>query len=450
MVSLSRVAWEQADGMLRKERILHFEPSWFTICMATGTVSQILVNFPYPIDGGPYWMRNLGYCFWILDIVLFCLFLGMITTRYVWYPQLFKKDILGFPNSSYFGAIPISLDTIVVGIISYYNYQSSARWTAFAFYWIAVVLSLATSFALLIVQMIAHEEHDLSDVAGLWLMTSVPLVVTAAAGSTLLPYIDIESTKCAIAVLIVSFICWSLGLIQVHLILAVYFWRLIAHKLPNQKLLSSGAIPLAPLGQGAYAALQMSIYLSKYLHHDRFAPTQSQPPPLPTTVLDSAAEAIHWFGIITSLFLLAHATFWLVQLVSAVSYSAPKHFNIAMWSFVYPLGSYSNGWSDTSRDLRNSGMRGWAATLTVATIIMWLFCALMTTYLGFWEGSLFSAPGLEEWIVDEGEGGDGGEKIEGRTDSYNGTYVIDSSDTEEKDQERGESTGQSSSVMLPR
>jgi len=72
----SRWHWE--------ERILNFEPSWFTVCMGSGALSQIFVNFPYPVTGGSQWMRDVGYCFWILDIVLFVLFSAFLVIRYTW------------------------------------------------------------------------------------------------------------------------------------------------------------------------------------------------------------------------------------------------------------------------------------------------------------------------------------------------------------------------------
>lgn len=44
-----------------RERIINFTPSWFTVTMGTGIVTQLLVNFPYPAQ----WLRNLGYCIWV-------------------------------------------------------------------------------------------------------------------------------------------------------------------------------------------------------------------------------------------------------------------------------------------------------------------------------------------------------------------------------------------------
>ncbi len=68
-----------------------------------------------------------------------------------------------------------------------------------------------------------------------------------------------------------------------------------------------------------------------------------------------------------------------------------------------------------SQDIRNNGMRGWAAFCSVATITLWLFCALLSFYkgtrkpqslplskysraTGVWQGKLFFAPGLQGWV----------------------------------------------------
>ncbi|EON67093.1 hypothetical protein W97_06346 [Coniosporium apollinis CBS 100218] len=389
------------SGRHWQERILNFTPAWFMVAMGTGAIQQALVNFPYPITGASYWMRNLGYCFWILDILLFCFFTVMLAVRYITHPTLINKNITEFPSSSYFGAIPIALDTIIIGIVSYYNYRPSAMWVAFGLWWVALALTLLVSIGLLIVQVSGQPQHSITDVAGLWLMTCVPMLVTAATGSTIIQYLGTISTKCSITILIISFLLWSLGTTQIHLIIAVYFWRLVSSKLPPNQLLASGFLPLAPLGQGAYGIQQLSIYLANYLRTQHYAPTQSSPPPLPQGTLDSTAEVIHWLGILLSLFFLAHATFWLVQASSAMISRKPKSFNIGMWGLTFPIASYANAWSYLSRDLRNDGMRGWAATTTVAVVVIWLVLALITTWLGLFKGELFNEPGLEEWIPQE-------------------------------------------------
>lgn len=377
-------------------------------------------------------VNKLTYHLQITAIVTFVTFAFTIITRYMRHPALLKKNLLEFPNSSYMGAIPISINSIMIGIVSYYDYRASGVWAAFVVWWIGLFFGLCVTIGVVIIQMIRAAEQELSDVAGVWVMTTVPLLTTASSGATLLPFLSTHSTKCAIIVLVISFMCWALGMAILNLILSVYFYRLIAYKLPAQPLLASSFLPIAALSQGAFAIQKMSIYLASYIQSKGYGPTQVHPPPIPMSTLQATQEVIHWMGIIMCLYLLAHATFWLVQAVTAILFKVPKSFNIGMWSFVFPLASYANAWSFLSRDLRNDGMRGWAAMITMLATITWLFCALCTTYFGLYQGSLFNAPGLEEWIGDPDQEGKKGRKAH----QSNGTYSMG-----EPDEEKGETNG---------
>ncbi|THX89283.1 hypothetical protein D6D05_01378 [Aureobasidium pullulans] len=430
---------DNLKGWHWRERIANFESSWFTIVMSTGTLQQCFVNFPYPISGANRWLRDIGYCLWILEIVLFGFFTGMLAWRYITHPVLFKKNMTEFPLSSFLGAIPISFNTIIQGIISYYDYRTSARWAVFALYWIALVMSLGVSFGLVIYQMSKAKPQKLSDVAGIWVMTTVPLFLTASTAGTISPFVYMESTECAIALLVTGFLAWSFAIAEATIIITIYFFRLIADKTPAAPLMVGSFLPVAAMSQGAFAIHRFGIFLATYIKNG-YAPTQVSPPPLPMSTLQATSEVIHWIGIIMDLFLLAHATFWVVQGTTSVLMSLPKlQFNIAYWSSVFPMASYANAWCFLSRDLRDDGMRGWAATMVMIATLLWLFCALETVYRGFWQGSLFSAPGLEDWLGDKEQD----EKSRGgRKDEWNGTYSMPQPGSQ--DEESGQANGHQS------
>lgn len=346
-----------------------------------------------------------------------------------------------FPTSSFLGAIPISFNTIIQGIISYYDYRTSARWATFALYWVALVMSLVISFGLVIYQMSYAKPQKLSDVAGVWVMTTVPLFVTATTASSIVPIVYMESTKCAIALLVTGFMAWSFAIAEVTMIITIYFFRLIADKTPQAPLMVGSFLPVAALSQGAYAIQRFSIFLATYIKNG-YAPTQVNPPPLSQATLLATSEVIHWMGIILHLFLIAHATFWVVQGTMSMLISLPKlQFNIAYWSAVFPMASYANAWCFLSRDLRDDGMRGWAATMVMIATILWLFCALETAYRGFWLGSLFSAPGLEDWLGD-GEQEQDEKSRGGRKDAWNGSYTMPPPGSQ--DEESGQANGHQS------
>lgn len=253
--------------------------------------------------------RHTDFKIQIVEVVLFCIFLSFLVIRYIRYPELLKKNLIEFPTSSFFGAIPISINTITQGIISYYDYRTSARWACFALYWVAVALSLMVSIGLVIIQMQRAAKQELDDVAGVWIMVTVPLFSTALTAGTILPFLQDESTKCAIAVLITGFMCWSLALAEFVAISTVYLFRLIANKIPPQPLLAGSYLPAAALAQGALAIHKMSIYFALYIKSSGFGPTQVSPPPIPMAVLEANSEMFHWVGILLSLFLLAYSTF---------------------------------------------------------------------------------------------------------------------------------------------
>lgn len=52
------------------------------------------------------------------------------------------------------------------------------------------------------------------------------------------------------------------------------------------------------------------------------------------------------------------------------------------WSFVFPCGVYANAWNLLGTNLRNDGLKGYGAACSVATLLLWLFCAVMSAYTG--------------------------------------------------------------------
>lgn len=97
---------------------------------------QVLHNFPYRA----YWLHNLAFCFWILDIILFVFFTTLGFARATLERTLSKALILDFAQTSYLGAVPIALDTVLEGLVIFFPDNAAAVWVAFALYWIAMII----------------------------------------------------------------------------------------------------------------------------------------------------------------------------------------------------------------------------------------------------------------------------------------------------------------------
>jgi len=359
---------------------------------------QSYLNEPYPLTGGPRWLRDIAYVLWITDIVLTGSFLMLLLLRWMMYPWTLRKNLLEFPGNSFLGAIPISINTIIIGIIGFYNHSPSARWVAFGVWWINLVLTLFVGVVLFVLDTtyIAPKTVTLDKIAGVWVMMTVPLFTLAGAGANLSNYLTHQSTKAAVAVTVISWLVWGWAILLLTLILAIYLWRLVSHKLPGPMLLATSFLPVAALSQGGYAVWELSIFLGGLIRSG-FGPTQVVTPPLADMIRSATAESVHWAGILIMLAMLGQASVWLVHGTASMLYQRPKNFHVGWWSLVFPWASYANAWAAISRDLRNNGMRGWADTQIVISTILWLFCAGMTVWFGFIKGDMFSSPGLDEW-----------------------------------------------------
>ena len=223
----------------------------------------------------------------------------------------------------------------------------------------------------------------------------IPMIVAAAFGSGLA---NAVSLKNGVAVIVVSFLMVSLGLGCSFLLLGIYFWRLMSSQLPPRGAIVSTFVPVGPLSMAAYSILNLSVALARNITSQQFTFHESWEPAVTAATRAAVAEMIMWIGVFVALFLLGFATFFLIEAVAAVLTTVPKTFNIGLWSFVFPVGVYANGFCRLSTLLRNDGMKGWAATCVIFTVLLWLMCALLTFHKAVLHGKLFFAPALQGWV----------------------------------------------------
>lgn len=115
--------------------------------------------------------------------------------------------------------------------------------------------------------------------------------------------------------------------------------------------------------------------------------------------LAAVAEMIHWVGILFALALVGLNRNVLPRRglrISRFKVSKPIQHRVLVirvsmrclrQCFVCSL----------STDLRNEGLKGYAATCVAVTILLWLGCAMCTVWKSVIMGQLFYAPGLLGW-----------------------------------------------------
>lgn len=102
----------------------------------------------------------------ILTIVLFLFFSTMTIIRALCYPKLFARILRDFNQTSYAGAIPISLLSILVGILIFYHQHPSAVWVAYGLWWISVALSILVGCAIVFIAYVWDPSLKLEAVTG--------------------------------------------------------------------------------------------------------------------------------------------------------------------------------------------------------------------------------------------------------------------------------------------
>jgi len=90
----------------------------------------------------------------------------MSLLRLFLYPKVAINIMDDFTQTSFLGAIPVALDTIIAGIIVFYSRHSAAVWTALGFYWVSVFLALVVIFGGVFVVYSRQGEVQLSKVTG--------------------------------------------------------------------------------------------------------------------------------------------------------------------------------------------------------------------------------------------------------------------------------------------
>ena len=82
---------------------------WFIVTMSTGVISILLHRLPY----NGHWLEIISSIFFVLNLVLFLLFLSISCLRYILYPRIFAA-VLRHPHQSLFLATcPVGLATLI-------------------------------------------------------------------------------------------------------------------------------------------------------------------------------------------------------------------------------------------------------------------------------------------------------------------------------------------------
>jgi tellurite resistance protein TehA-like permease len=254
-----------------------------------------------------------------------------------------------------------------------------------------VVLALATNLYLPFIIMSRHESQ-LSTMTAAWLLPIVATIVASGTGSLIAPLLP--NAQHTLWTLLISYILWGCGVPLAMFTLVMYFHRLTMHALPPREMIVSVFLPLGPLGQGAFAVMNLGKGAIDILPRAGAVPLAPQ-----------AGQIAYVLGLLLGLVMWGFGLVWLFFALASISRSRFP-FNLGWWGFTFPIGVYTVATTTLAKELPSRFFAVLGTGMSVAVCFLWVVVAAGTV-LGAVRGELFFAPCLEGWrrsVEEKGRG----------------------------------------------
>lgn len=356
-----------------KEAIRQFTPNWFAATMGTGILALALGQLP-----GQLWaLTQLGKALWLFNGVLFVLFAGLYTARWIMFFDEAKRVFGHSTVSMFFGTIPMGLATIINGLVQYGapTWGASAIAWAHALWWLDVAMALACG-VLIPFMMFTRQQHSIDQMTAVWLLPVVAAEVAAASGGVIAPHLADAGAQ--FNMLITSYVLWAYSVPVALSILVILMLRLALHKLPHENMAASSWLSLGPIGTGALGMLLIG---------------NDAPAIFAAQGLAGIGEVAAGIGVIAGLLFWGLGLWWmlLATLITVRYVKAGIPFNLGWWAFTFPLGVYAVTTLKLGAVLQLMFFEVLGVVLVVMLALMWTVVAAKTA-AGAYRGNLFVSP----------------------------------------------------------
>ena len=100
------------------------------------------------------------------------------------------------------------------------------------------------------------------------LLPIVAITVVSSSGHSI--ELDLPHVHQTVLTMIVSFMLWSLSISMAFMVMTLYMWRLIIHKIPPTNLIMTSFLPVGFLGQSSYSIYLFGNNLNKFIPENYF------------------------------------------------------------------------------------------------------------------------------------------------------------------------------------
>lgn len=310
----------------------NFSPAWFAMTLSWGATALIIRTLPaWPkLLGENTYQESLIYQ--TVDIIAKIIFFWNSIYLCIAIPILFScpknlQKILNHPlQHNFLALIPMSLGVWATSCGVLFQWESLAYYS----YWFAYFLSYGAVMVLNYANISNLKMKNFPIVQSALIFPSLPNIVAAAAGATLIPVMSDNNRK--LILLVSSYISLGTGFCLSLCVIAVYFVRLLQKGFPHLEIMNSVWVIVGPIGHSANTLMQLSRHAFDMNQNNLGA----------TTYFKIFTENILASSLAIGLLLWGFALFWIfTAFITVLHHKNNIKFNLSFWSIIFPIATFN-------------------------------------------------------------------------------------------------------------
>ena len=316
--------------------IQNFVPNWFAMTLSWGATALIIRTLPnlssYPNLFKIFDLSAKIIFFW--NTLYFLLFLGIL-----FYPkpenlrQNLVRKIIEHPiKSNFLALIPMTFGVWVTSIVVLFGLNEIGFWL----FWVDLFFSYFACVYLNYRNITNLKSRNLPMINSVYLFPNLPNIVAAAAGATILPFMENNSYK--IYLMIASYISLGIGFSLSLLVLAVYFVRLLQKGWPGLEIANSVWVVIGPIGHSANTILQ----LGRHINDMEIGGQNETITCINKKYFQTIQQSVLAPSLLTGLFLWGFALFWFfIAALTLYQHTSKIKFNLSFWGIIFPIATFT-------------------------------------------------------------------------------------------------------------
>ncbi|KAI1371228.1 voltage-dependent anion channel-domain-containing protein [Hypoxylon crocopeplum] len=360
------------------QRIAHFTWAWFTLSMSTGGLALLIYAQPHQFPG----LRQIGFCVYVANIIIFVGLIAAMTTRFVLHKGTFKTSITHSREAFFVPTIFLAIATIITGTQRYAISEEtdSAVWFISALFWGYVVASLFVAIAQYSYVFRTHS-LGLQTMMPTWILPIFPIMLSGTIASVIA---ETQPQMNAIPIITVGLTCQGLGISVSFMMYAHMVGRLMSRGMPNREHRAGLFMNVGPPAFTALAVIGMANGLPDNLDIND------------GMVLDM--KIVRPIAVVAAIFLWAVSLWWFGIAVVSVFMSPPEYFHLNWWAMAFPNTGFILATISIGNELQHEVIRWFATALSICLLITYSFVLVRLVQAVIVQDIMY--PGRDEDVID--------------------------------------------------